>query len=46
MDADHQALLNVSAPARSGDDCERARQIVPDRGKELCQVRKDALLGK
>ena len=41
VDADGELLLDVGAPARAGDDRERARQIAAERREELVEAGKD-----
>ena len=46
VDADHERLLDVRAPARAGHDRERARQALADGREQLLEPREGAVLGK
>lgn len=46
VDADGELLLDVGAPARAGDDRDRARQVRTERREELVQPGKDQILAK
>ena len=46
VDADCEALLDVGAPARPGDDRNRARKGSAQGGEELVQARQDAVLAQ
>ena len=44
VDSDRQLLLDVGAPAGTGDDRQRARQLFAEHGEELLQSGKDPIL--